>query len=222
MVHVFIRQSHSRHQAPHCTWKETRSDLAAAGYPAKNALITWSRQLLEASDLAQGYKRSQHTHTKQQKQLVVDHCSQHDLCLAYAVRALGCPTRETLRTWIRELRLDLWTPAARKNDPAAYTFARKQDAVIHMNTRKGNAWRIAKSVGVSRTTLHHWQAQMLDRRQRAPMTIPNDRCPDKKCDTLLEEEDRLQARVQRLRLEHDILTKENELLKKTKASIRCS
>lgn len=76
----------------------------------------------------------------------------------------------------------------------------RQAAVIDLCARRGSAREVAEAVGVSRQTLYNWRDQRLGRKAPTSMSRHRD----------------LPATASRgeLQLEHDLLEKANELLKK--------
>jgi len=93
----------------------------------------------------------------------------------------------------------------------------KNAAVLELCTRTTDALTIAHSVGVCRPTLYNWKNQLLGRevsasmkRRQAPQTVPQ----TKQVTELEQQVSQLERAVRRLQLEHDILNKANELLKK--------
>lgn len=112
------------------------------------------------------------------------------------------------------MRPDLRKTVVGRSQPPVYSFPEKQRAVIALSTRKGTGLDVAKSVGVSRTTLYNWGTQLLSEMAPISMSRKKSKLPATQHDALSKELEELEARVQQLRLEHDILNKANELLKK--------
>ena len=84
---------------------------------------------------------------------------------------------------------------------------------------------IAQSVGVCRPTLHNWKNQLLGHEASASMKRHKDSgaIPKQKDLTELQQHvEFLERDIRRLQLEHDLLKKANELLKKAWASPRSS
>lgn len=188
--------------------------LRTLGYPTKNALLAWVREYESRADLKPGYRREKRQYDESQKQIAVEHYLKHGHCLAYTVRALGYPSRETLRHWLDELRPDLRRLKSGMTPPREYAFIEKQHAVVALNTRAGAARELAQEVGVSRQTLYNWQSRLLGEKRPDDMSKNKNASSRSQRDTLCAELAVLEQRVQKLRLEHDILNKANELLKK--------
>lgn len=93
----------------------------------------------------------------------------------------------------------------------------KNAAVLELCTRTTSALTIAESVGVCRPTLYNWKNQLLGREASASMKRrqTSQTTPKPKDLTELEQQVALLERdIRRLRLEHDLLKKANELLNK--------
>ena len=117
------------------------------------------------------------------------------------MRALGYPCRGTLTMWIDEL----------------HPLELKNAAVIDLCTRETSAQVIAKKLAVCRPTLYNWKNQLLGREAPPSMKRHNDSgsVPDQtQLAELQQQVDVLQRNIRRLQLEHDLLKKANELLKK--------
>lgn len=189
--------------------------LRTLGYPSKNSLLAWVREYDARQDLKPGYRRARRQYDENQKRIAVEHYVKHGHCLAYTVRALGYPSRETLRHWLDE-RLPQRPSIKSGTTPAReYAFVEKQHAVIALKTRAGAAREVARKVGVSRQTLYNWHSRLLGEETSTDMSNKNTNpASDRQRDTLYAELADLEQRVQKLRLEHDILTKASELIKK--------
>lgn len=126
-----------------------------------------------------------------------------------------CPCRATLSAWIDE-----YDPTSRHRVVGQATTAtsrseqQKQAAVIDLCSRHGSADEVAREVGVSRQTLYRWRDQRLGREAPASMTHHPNLPPTASREELERELEALRKDVQRLQLEHDLLKKANELLKK--------
>ena len=90
----------------------------------------------------------------------------------------------------------------------------KQDAVIKLCSRQEAAAAVAEEFGVSRQILYKWKGQLLGDEVYPPMERNNKSRPVVTRDSLEQEVESLKNRIHRLQLEHDILKKANELLKK--------
>jgi transposase-like protein len=93
----------------------------------------------------------------------------------------------------------------------------KHAAVIELCSRKTSALEIAQKLAVCRPTLYNWKNQVLGpeaatamRHRKTPLAVPE----QLQLKELQQQIDSLERDVRRLHLEHDILKKANELLKK--------
>ena len=204
-------------QLYHKFGRRMTATLRQLGYPSKNSLKAWCAEFELNQELHRGYQRLKHRYTDDQKYRAVDHYVEQGHSLIHTIRSLGYPSRETLRTWIGELR-----PEFRKTITGSTTphnmprpHATKQQAIIALNTRSGSAREVADAIGVTRETLYSWHHQLLGHAPLKPMPKKTDTAPleQQRADLLRELTD-LEGRVRKLRLEHDILGKANELIKK--------
>jgi len=197
--------------------KRTGATIRQLGYPTKNALKSWYREYEQSRDLQVGYARSMFKYTDEQRQVAVQHYLDHDRCVASTMKALGYPCRETLTTWIDELHPELRQRIVGRAPNVQHSLELKNAAVIELCTRTTSAQKIAQKVAVCRPTLYNWKNQLLGREAPASMKPPNDleTVPDKTQLTDLQQQvDLLERNIRRLQLEHDLLKKANELLKK--------
>ena len=187
------------------------------GYPTKNALKGWYREYIQSQDLRTGYVRLWQKYSTQQKQVAVEHFMEHGQCMAFTMRTLGYPSREALSDWINELHPELRRKVVTKAANVSHTPAHKAAAVLDFCTRQTSATAVAKSVAVSRYTLYKWKNQLLGREAPTSMKQKTTDIPDIDPAQLTELQQQvvsLQRDIRRLQLEHDILNKANELLKK--------
>lgn len=162
-----------------------------------------------------GYVRSRPRYSIEQKKAAVDHYLSHDRCAAATLRALGYPSRETLAAWIEELRPEIGKRiVGRVAGSVPKSQEVRQAAVIELCTREGSASLIARKAGVSRPTLYNWKNQLLGREAPASMKRQKKPGPDHKRAELEQQVESLRRDIRQLQLEHDILKKANELIKK--------
>ena len=183
------------------------------GYPTKGALSLWYRQYMRSEDLPRSYTRSP-TFTAEQKQAAVDYYATHDRCIAATLRALGYPCRTVLTAWIDELLPDARQRRVGKAIGPAKSNAVKQAAVIDLCTRHRSADAVAQQFSMSRSMLYHWKHQLLGREAPASMKRHHPSATVTELDELVQQRQSLLHDIQRLQLEHDILKKAAELLKK--------
>ena len=193
--------------------KRVGATIRLLGYPTKNALKRWYLEYERRRDLATGYHRSP-KYSQEQKRLAVEHYLDHGRCIAATVRALSYPCREMLREWVRELHPELCKRVVGSVGKGPRPSEMKQAAVIALCTRQGSAGAIAEDLGVSRPTLYNWKNQLLGREAPASMKRQSDPPTDPEKAELEQQIESLKGDLRRLQLEHDLLKKANELIKK--------
>ena len=194
--------------------KRTGATLRQLGYPTKNALKSWHREYELCRDLPASYIRSRPKYSAEQKDVAARHYLDHGRCLAGTLKALGYPCRETLADWVNELYLEVSKRVVGKAAGVVRSPELKQAAVIELCTRQANAQAVAQKLGVSRGVLYKWKNQLLGRQAPASMKPNNDPPPDPERAELEQKVQSLQRDIRKLQLEHDLLKKANELLKK--------
>ena len=197
--------------------KRTGVTIRQLGYPTKNALKTWYREFEQSRDLQVGYARSLSKYSDEQRQVAVQHYLDHDRCIASTIKALGYPCRETFTQWIDELHPEVRRRIVGRAPNVQHPLAFKNAAVRDLCTRTTSAQEVAKKVAVCRPTLYNWKNQLLGHEAPASMKPPKDSksVPETAhLSDLQQQVDSLQRNIRRLQLEHDLLKKANELLKK--------
>ncbi len=185
------------------------------GYPSPSMLSKWYKaylQELETGEVWEGYTRKS-AFTPEQKAIAVDHYLEYGRSFSRTVRALGYPSRKTLRKWCDELR-----PGARKRriGSVKYSQHEKEQVVISLYARDGSAKEIADKYGVKRETLYNWKTDLVGKGATVIMPKPgeeNESSKKNKADLLLEIKT-LQRQIRKLRLEKDILERTVEIVKK--------
>ena len=198
--------------------KRTGPTIRQLGYPTKNALKSWFREYEATRDLQVVYVRSRQKYSDAQKLEAVQHFLDHDRCIASTMKALGYPCRETLTAWIDELHPEVRQRIVGRAPNVQHPLELKNAAVIELCTRTTSAQEIADKLAVCRPTLYNWKNQLLGPEAPASMKRQNDYGPvpkPKELTDLQQEVDLLQRNIRRLQLEHDLLKKANELLKKS-------
>lgn len=183
------------------------------GYPSRKALYRWYREFGESGDLHRGFRKTPRYSAKQ-KQIAVDYYFEHGRNMSGTIRALGYPSRTMLRIWIDELRPGSRKVPIRRGDAVSFSDEQKRRAVIDLCSRDSSAETVAESVGVSRQMLYVWKDELLEKGVPAAVSEKNGNAPSDDRDELIHEIEVLQKRIHQLQLEHDILKKANELLKK--------
>ena len=194
--------------------KRTGATIRQLGYPTKNALKSWHQYFEQGRELPAGYVRSRPKYCDGQKKVAVEHYLSHDRCIAGTLHALGYPCRETLAAWVDELHPEARIHLVGKAGGVLHSPELKQEAVLELCTRQGSAQAIAKKLAVSRPTLYKWENQLLGHEVPASMQRHKDAPPGPERAELERQVESLRRDVRQLQLEHDILKKANELLKK--------
>lgn len=194
--------------------RRLRETIRQLGYPTKNALIKWYREYDRHKDLPQRYVRTKPKYSSEQKAAAVAHYVSHNRNIAETMRVLGYPSRDLLTAWIGELAPDSRKRIVGKPRGILQTHAFKQAAVVEFCTRRGSARAIAQKAGVRRETLYNWKNQLLGHEAPASMKRHKDSRSIVDRAALVGEIELLQKKVHQLRLEHEILQKANDLLKK--------
>ncbi len=82
--------------------KRVGATIRQLGYPTENSLKSWHEQYVRGLDVPRGYVRVKPKYSQAQKQLAVQHYLDQGRCIAWTIKALGYPSRDLLRAWIRE------------------------------------------------------------------------------------------------------------------------
>ena len=194
--------------------KRINATIRQLGYPTKNSLIGWYREYEQNRDLPSGYALSRKKYSGEQMQLAVQHYLDHDCCMASTIRALGYPCRDVLGDWIDELHPEARHRIVGRAPNVQRTPELKNAAVIDLCTRNFSAEEVAQKFAVCRPTLYNWKNQLLGREAPASMKRHSESPPVPGTDELKQQVESLQRDIRRLQLEHDLLKKANELLKK--------
>ena len=184
------------------------------GYPTTKALERWYRMYEQSHDLPAGRLCVKPKYSDEQKKAATDHYISHGRCLAATVKALGYPVDVTLAAWLDERHPARKTRTVGKATGVRHARELKQKAVIDLCTRQDSGQAVAQKIGVSRPTLYNWKNQLLGCEVPASMKSPKNpsQAPDR--EELERQVESLQRDIRQLQLQHDILKKANELLKK--------
>ena len=194
--------------------KRITATIIQLGYPTKNALKTWYREYEQRQEMSIGYVRSRPKYSDEQKIVAVAHYLGHDHCIAGTIKALGYPGRETFTKWLDELYPESRMRVVSKAGATLHSEAFKNAAVIDLCTRKTSAQAAAQKLGVDRTTLYDWKNKLLGPEAPASMKNQNNSPPSADQAELERTVESLKRDIHKLQLEHDLLKKANELLKK--------
>jgi putative transposase len=182
-------------------------------YPSRKALHRWYREYEQSGDLHSEYRKKPE-YSARQKQAAVEHYFEHGRSISATMRAVGYPSREVLRKWIDELRPRSRKAPIKQGSAVSFSDEQKCRAVIALCSRDSSAKSVAASVGVSRQALYLWKNQLLAKGVPGAMSGKKGNAPPEDRDELIREIQLLQKQIQKLQLEHDILKKANELLRK--------
>jgi len=194
--------------------KRSRATILQLGYPTKNSLRYWHQEFLERGDLQAAYVRSKQKYSDEQKNVAIEHYMNLGRCFSVTLKALGYPSRGTLTEWVRERYPETRKCVVGKAGRPTASLESKRAAVYELCTREGSAQVVAHRLDVDRVTLYNWKNQLLDREVPAPMKR-NKHPPAGTDRTELERQvESLRRDIRNLQLEHDLLKKANEILKK--------
>jgi len=194
--------------------KRVGATMRQLGYPTKNALKGWYREYQRRIGLPRGYVRSKRKYSQEQKEAAVRHYLDHGRCIAFTMRTLGYPGRQSLAAWIGELHSEARVRVVGKSEQPPLSPELKRSAVIALCTRHGSANSLAQEFGVCRPTLYNWKNQLLGREVAASMKRQRDLPTAPEREALQRQIEELQRDIRRLQLEQDLLKKANEILKK--------
>lgn len=177
------------------------------GYPSPKALYGWYKEYELNGDLHKSSRRS-HEFTQHEKKIAVDHYLEYGRNYSRTVRMLGYPSRETLRSWCKEL-----APEARKirRSKLNYSQEQKTEAVMELAVREVSAKKIAERYHVSRKTLYDWKSELVGKELPPQMSKLSE---DNQKNNLKAEVENLEKQVYQLKMEKAILEKSADLIKK--------
>ena len=183
------------------------------GYPSRKNLRRWYGTYAETGDMPARYRKTER-YSHEQKHMAVEHYFFHGCCLTRTTQTLGYPSTETLRSWIDQLHPELRRRVSGKARRAPPSSEQKRAAVIDLCSGDLAVSAIAGEIGVSRQILYKWRDQLLDEDAKPRMKYRKSPLTGDDKTALVAEVASLKKRVHKLQLEHDILLKANELLKK--------
>ena len=194
--------------------KRTGATILQLGYPTKNALKTWHREFEKCCDLPTSYSRSKSKYSDEQKKAVVEHYLNLDRCIASVIKEFGYPGRKALGDWIDELNPEARERVVGKAVGLLHSSDFKRAAIIDLCKRQESAQAVAQKLDVDRTTLYKWKNQQLGHEVPASMKRHKDSLPEADCTELEQQIESLRRDIHQLQLEHDLLKKANEIVKK--------
>ena len=193
--------------------KRIRATIRQLGYPIKNALKGWYREHAQRGDLVRKRERAPKFSSEQQS-VAVDHYLDHGRCISATRKALGYPCRALLTQWVHERCPELFLPKVGRSRSLPKPAQFKQAAVVALCTRQGPAEHVAQELGVCRESLYSWKNQLLGKEAAASIKRQNEPPKDTEKAELERQIEELKGNIRRLQLEHDLLKKAGELLKK--------
>lgn len=183
------------------------------GYPCKKQLKRWYESYVDFDQIVPRKKRKP-KYNAAERRVAIEHYFRTGKCIARTVRELGYPSQQWLRAWVNGDLPGATTNLSNLAPVPARVDAERKRAVIELCTRQDSAAVIAEKFGVSRQALYKWRNKLIDAETGNAMKRRRDRASDEDRDGLRAELDVLEQRVHELQLEHDILIKANELIKK--------
>lgn len=194
--------------------KRCKVTIQQLGYPTKNALKAWHEEFERSGELKAVYARSKPKYSDEQRNVAVEHWASHGRCFSFTLKALGYPCRQKLTAWVRERYPEARRYVTGKAGRPTASLSSKRAAVYELCTRTGSAQEVAGKLDVDRVTLYNWKNQLLGREAPASMKRekPSPAVADRK--ELEQQVETLRRDIRNLQLEHDLLKKANDLLKK--------
>ena len=181
------------------------------GYPDRKTLVKWYRTYLEKGVLFEQYPRSS-TYSLEQKKTAVDYYLEHGRNLSRTIRALGYPSRETLRSWCKEL-----VPGFCNKHISGIKVNKEQKKEVRFEqyTRTDIVKDVAKKYVITQEKSYNWKKELFLGSEHIAMDKGKNKSqpPDDR-DTLLSEIEALKRQIKRLKLEKDILERTVEIIKK--------
>jgi transposase-like protein len=194
--------------------RRMKATIRELGYPTKNALKAWCEEFEKAGDVQASYVRSKPKYSEEQKNAALEHYTNHGRNISFTRQALGYPSRQKLSQWVAERYPESRKSIARNVGKPATSLAAKRAAVYELCTRDGSAEDVASKLDVCRVTLYNWKRQLLGREAPASMKRDKRSTSETDRDDLARQVEALRRDLRDLQLEHDLLKKANELLKK--------
>jgi putative transposase len=194
--------------------KRLKAVIRQLGYPTKNSLKAWHKEFQNSGGLQTSYVRRKPKYSDEQKNVAIEHYINHGRCFAFTNIALGYPSRETMMEWFYERHPEVKKCVVSKVARPAASLASKQAAVYELCTREGSAKVVAQRMDVDRITLYNWKNQLLGRQTPASMKREKQQPTEADVSELERQVESLKRDIRNLQLEHDLLKKASELIKK--------
>ncbi|WLF99664.1 IS3 family transposase (plasmid) [Brucella intermedia] len=194
--------------------KRAKATIRQLGYPSKNALKGWCREYEHHLELRLGFAPRAPKFTQAQKEAAVAHYRTHGRCVSATMRALGYPGRAMLTAWVRRPFPEAQKSTVGRAAPPRYPETLKKTGVVGLYNRQESAQSLAEKLGICRPTLYNWKNQLLGPEAPTIMKRKNNSPLVPEREELERQLATLQHDIQKLQLEHDLLKKANEILKK--------
>ncbi|WP_439739296.1 IS3 family transposase [Brucella intermedia] len=194
--------------------KRAKATIRQLGYPSKNALKGWCREYEHHLELRLGFAPRAPKFTQAQKEAAVAHYRTHGRCVSATMRALGYPGRAMLTAWVPEAFPEAQKSTVGRAAPPRYPETLKKTGVVGLYNRQESAQSLAEKLGICRPTLYNWKNQLLGPEAPTIMKRKNNSPLVPEREELERQLATLQHDIQKLQLEHDLLKKANEILKK--------
>lgn len=188
--------------------------LRMLGYPEDCKTIrAWYRSYMQHGDAA-FTDRQKGKYTEEQKQAAVDHYLEYGRRYRFTVRALGYPNSDLLRLWVHERVPEVRKTSGQRVTGRSCSEDEKRQAVVELCSRTGSAQEVAERVGASRLQLYQWRKELLE--EGGPTVKPKrTKTGDEATKEALQQEiEDLEQRIHKLKLEHDIMVKAAEIVRK--------
>ena len=82
--------------------KSAAAVIRELGYPDRKTLACWYKEYIRTGDLSKPYSRRS-KYSLEQKNAAVKYYLEHGRNFSRTIKALGFPSREVLREWVREM-----------------------------------------------------------------------------------------------------------------------
>lgn len=183
------------------------------GYPCTKILKSWHKEFIKEQEtgIIKEQRRRINKYSEEQKKAAIEYYQEHGRCYARTIRALGYPCLELLTKWCKD-----FAPVRRKHSKVAIQFSsgQKQEAIVSLCCRHGNAQEIANSYGTTRSSLYRWKTNLLGKENSMPRQNKQKQDLSDDKNQLLSEINDLKNEVRKLKIEKDILEAAVELIKK--------
>ena len=196
--------------------RRPKAVMRELGYPSsKGSLRVWYADYLEEQRSGHICLRQteKSKYSPEQKQAAVDFYLDHTRSVSATIHALGYPGRDAFLKWLDELAPGQRVRCISTGSVRNYTPSQKAEVVTAFCNRDRPAAEVASASGVSRYTLYRWQNKILGSKG-GTVAMKKDPPGKDDRDALISEVAALQAEVQHLKLERDILEGTVELIKK--------